>query len=211
MATARDDVAQPGVHRLAAELTTLALRRLDAGRGRRAGRGVPPGGAFTERQLHELVVRSDGLPFLVEELLGARPRQLPPSLAALVADRLAALPSTSRRLVVAAAVAGGDPDWRLVAAMTALAGGTPTSATRHDATPPGRTPTDTTPTADTAGPDTAGRDLDLLRHRSARAPICATPDEPTDAEAAALDRACARPLTSGCSSSRTDGCAGGTR
>ncbi len=120
--TARDDVVLPGVARLAAApgVTVLPLGRLDeAGVGALAAAcrgGVP----LPVPELHELVARSDGLPFLVEELLGAGAGspQVPPTFAGLVARRLAGLPAAARPLVVAAAVAGGDPDWRLVSAVT---------------------------------------------------------------------------------------------
>ena len=123
--TARDDVVLPGVARLAAApgVTVLPLGRLDeAGVGALAAAcrgGVP----LPVAELHELVARSDGLPFLVEELLGADAgsSRVPPTLAGLVTRRLAGLPEAGRPLVVAAAVAGGDPDWRLVSAVTGAA------------------------------------------------------------------------------------------
>ena len=70
--TARDDVPQPGVSRLvtAPDVTVVGLARLDdAGVGALAAacRGGAP---LTDAELRDLVTRSDGLPFLVEELLG---------------------------------------------------------------------------------------------------------------------------------------------
>ena len=115
--TARDDVAQPGVEQLTAELTTLPLRRLDAAGVAALAAACRGGEPLADRELHEVMERSDGLPFLVEELLAAGPAQVPASLTALVSRRLAALSARARPLVVAAAIAGGDPDWRLVAAM----------------------------------------------------------------------------------------------
>jgi DNA-binding CsgD family transcriptional regulator len=116
LATARDDVAQPALTRLAADVRVLALRRLDAdgvAALAAACRGAPLPGA----EVADLVARSDGLPLLVEELLAVGPTRVPPSLAALVASRLAGLPPSARRVVLAAAVVG-DPDWRLLAAIT---------------------------------------------------------------------------------------------
>jgi DNA-binding CsgD family transcriptional regulator len=71
----------------------------------RAGGPLPPGARDA------VVARADGLPFLVEEIvdrLGAP--TVPPTLAALVADRVAALPAEDRRVVAAAAVLPGEPD-----------------------------------------------------------------------------------------------------
>ncbi|MGD9528381.1 MAG: LuxR C-terminal-related transcriptional regulator, partial [Pseudonocardia sp.] len=62
--------------------------------------------------------RSDGLPFLEEELAGGSAGALPPTLTALVATRLAALRDGARPILQAAAVAGTDPDWRLLATVT---------------------------------------------------------------------------------------------
>ena len=123
--TARDDVAQPGVEQLTAELTTLPLRRLDAAGVAALAAACRGGEPLADRELHEVMERSDGLPFLVEELLAAGPAQVPASLTALVSRRLAALSARARPLVVAAAIAGGDPDWRLVAAMVDARDGRP--------------------------------------------------------------------------------------
>ena len=91
---------RPGRHRAAAR---PARRR----RGRRPGRGLPGRRPAARPELHELVARSDGLPLLVEELLGAGAGpQVPPTFAGLVARRLAALPAAARPVVVAAAVVG---------------------------------------------------------------------------------------------------------
>ena len=115
---ARDDEDHRGVAALAAhpDVTVLALHRLDAdGVAALAGaRPNPP------RDLGELLARSEGLPFLVEELLDAGPGAVPPSWAGLVARRLGALPDGARAVVDAAAVAPGDPDHRLLAAATGV-------------------------------------------------------------------------------------------
>ncbi|MDT7552068.1 MAG: hypothetical protein QOI16_604, partial [Pseudonocardiales bacterium] len=117
--TARDDVAQPGVERITAELTTLPLRRLDAAGVAALAAACRAGEPLSESELRDVRDRSDGLPFLVEELLDAGPGRIPASLTALVSRRLAGMPAQARPLVVAAAIVGGDPDWRLVAAMAA--------------------------------------------------------------------------------------------
>ena len=94
---ARDDEDHRGVAALAAhpDVTVLALHRLDAdGVAALAGaRPNPP------RDLGELLARSEGLPFLVEELLDAGPGAVPPSWAGLVARRLGALPDGARAVV----------------------------------------------------------------------------------------------------------------
>ena len=115
---ARDDEDHRGVAALAAhpDVAVLALDRLDAdGVAALAGaRANPP------RDLGDLLARSEGLPFLVEELLDAGPGAVPPSWAGLVARRLGALPDGARAVVDAAAVAPGDPDHRLLAAATGV-------------------------------------------------------------------------------------------
>ncbi|WP_433787858.1 helix-turn-helix transcriptional regulator [Actinomycetospora sp. CA-101289] len=118
--SARDDeVGGADVVALAAhpDVSVLALDRLGADGVARlaAARGEAYSGS-----LDELVRRSEGLPFLVEELLGAGPDTVPPSWANLVARRLAALPGDARTVLDAAAVAPGDPDHRLLATGTGL-------------------------------------------------------------------------------------------
>src|SRR5690349_3162403 len=116
VATARDDVTQPGLARLAADVRTLVLRRLDA-EGVAALAAACRGAPLPAAELAELVARADGLPLLVEELLTVGPTRVPPSMAGLVAQRLAALPPSARQVVLAAAVVD-DTDWRLLAAVT---------------------------------------------------------------------------------------------
>jgi DNA-binding CsgD family transcriptional regulator len=102
-------------------LTTVRLRRLDEpdvaalAAACRGGRPLPPDAV---RDLH---ARSDGLPFLVEELLAEPGREVPPTLAALVATRLDALDGPGRTVLRAAAVLGPDPDWRLLAPVSGVA------------------------------------------------------------------------------------------
>src|SRR5690349_6104857 len=117
VATARDDVTQPGLARLAADVRTLVLRRLDA-EGVAALAAACRGAPLPAAELAELVARADGLPLLVEELLTVGPTRVPPSMAGLVAERLAALPPSARQVVLAAAVVD-DTDWRLLAAIAA--------------------------------------------------------------------------------------------
>ena len=58
------------------------------------------------------------MPFAVEELLAAPGSAVPPTLAALVAGRLAALPESAQEILHAAAVCGPELDWRLLAPTT---------------------------------------------------------------------------------------------
>ena len=59
--------------------------------------------------------RADGLPFLVEELVALRGSgAVPPTLRALVADRLALITPEQRRVLAGAAVLGLVPDWTLL-------------------------------------------------------------------------------------------------
>jgi DNA-binding CsgD family transcriptional regulator len=131
VATARDDAAQPGLARLLADVPTLALHRLDAD-GVAALAAACRGAPLPTAERDGLIARADGLPLLVEELLAVGPTRVPPSLAGLVAGRLAALPPSARRVVLAAAVVG-DPDWRLLAAITAPAGADDAEAAVLDA------------------------------------------------------------------------------
>ncbi|HKS52017.1 MAG TPA: AAA family ATPase [Pseudonocardiaceae bacterium] len=120
--TARDDVAAPGVAELTAHsgVTTLPLTRLKPAAVVTLATACRGGAPLPEPQLRQLVARSEGLPFLVEELLDSSgpPSRLPPTLAGLVAQRLATLSAAQRPVLVAAAVVGGDPDWRLLGSIT---------------------------------------------------------------------------------------------
>lgn len=109
VAAARRLVAVPGV-------TALQLPRLGAAEvaalaaACRGGRPIPPEDA------RRLLARSEGLPFVVEELVAGD--GVPPTLAELVAGRLAALSSEQREVLGAAAVLGAELDWRLLAPTT---------------------------------------------------------------------------------------------
>jgi hypothetical protein len=93
-------------------VTVLRLPRLGAAEvaalaaACRGGRPIPP-------------ARSEGLPFVVEELVAGD--GVPSTLAELVAGRLAALSSEQREVLGAAAVVGAELDWRLLAPMTGVA------------------------------------------------------------------------------------------
>jgi DNA-binding CsgD family transcriptional regulator len=118
--TARTERPIPALAALAARpsVTAVPLAPLD-GDGVAALAAACRGGVpLPEAEIAQLVVRSDGLPFLVEELAGGSAGALPPTLSALVATRLAALPDGARPALHAAAVAGADPDWRLLATVT---------------------------------------------------------------------------------------------
>jgi DNA-binding CsgD family transcriptional regulator len=130
----RDEPAEAAVTarlRALPATTTLHLRRLGEAdvaalaAACRGGRPVPP------EDLRDLYARSDGLPFLVEELLTGSGREVPPSLAALVAARLAALDAAGRTVLHAAAVLGPDPDWRLLAPVSGVAAPDVVSALRR--------------------------------------------------------------------------------
>ncbi|GAA4803850.1 hypothetical protein GCM10023200_46450 [Actinomycetospora chlora] len=111
---ARDDEHAPGLAALGGhpDVTVVPLRRLDADAvARLAGRP-------DETTLAALLRRSEGLPFLVEELVDGGTDTLPASWATLVAHRLAALPTAARTVLDAAAVAPGDPDRLLLASAT---------------------------------------------------------------------------------------------
>jgi DNA-binding CsgD family transcriptional regulator/tetratricopeptide (TPR) repeat protein len=117
--TTRDDVASPVIAGLTDRpgVTTLRLNRLSAGEVATLAAACRGGAQLPERELRELVQRSDGLPFLVEELLDDEmpPSGVPRTLAELVAERLAALPSRQQQVLVTAAIVGGDPDRLLLA------------------------------------------------------------------------------------------------
>ncbi|MBA8951647.1 ATP-binding protein [Actinomadura namibiensis] len=107
------------------ETTAVRLRRLDpAGVVELARRRA--GTADLPEPVRRLVLdKSDGLPFLVEELVagaleGSAPAPVPPTLAGLVDARLAALDPGHRRVVEAAAVVGGEPDPAVLGPVTGL-------------------------------------------------------------------------------------------
>ncbi|KAB2345216.1 ATP-binding protein [Actinomadura rudentiformis] len=105
------------------EVHTIRLRRLDEADSmvlaERCAGTVPLPAA-----VRDLVVRkSDGLPFLVEELVagGMEERSVPPTLAGMVAARLDALGPEQRQVLEAAAVLGDEPDWTVLGKATGLA------------------------------------------------------------------------------------------
>jgi DNA-binding CsgD family transcriptional regulator len=78
-----------------------------------------------QRQL--LIKRADGVPLLIEELLAAVTDStasasdiVPESFAEVIAARLRRLTAEQRRVLVAAALLGAEPDWSLAAATTDL-------------------------------------------------------------------------------------------
>ena len=116
--SARDDAPAHAARRLAAAPGTITLHL-----GRLNGRDVAAlaaacrgGRPVTDEEAERLLLRSDGLPFAVEELVAAPGSAVPPTLAALVADRLAALPDPTQAILHTAAVLGPELDWRLLAA-----------------------------------------------------------------------------------------------
>ena len=114
--SARDDAPAHAARRLAAAPGTITLHL-----GRLNGRDVAAlaaacrgGLPVTDEEAERLLLRSDGLPFAVEELVAAPGSAVPPTLAALVADRLAALPDPAQAILHTAAVLGPELDWRLL-------------------------------------------------------------------------------------------------
>ena len=81
------------------------------------------GGDLPDEAAAALVARSEGVPFLVEELLATAVRSgwdtitddVPGSVTASVATRLADLPPAARPLLTAAALLGRHFDWTLAA------------------------------------------------------------------------------------------------
>lgn len=78
-----------------------------------------------QRQL--VIKRAEGVPLVIEELLaGTRgsgesvPAAVPDSFAGVVLTRLQGLTDEQRRVLTAAALVGGEPDWSLAAAITDL-------------------------------------------------------------------------------------------
>lgn len=78
--------------------------------------GTPP----SDDEVAALHARSEGLPFVVEEMLAAPARAVPPTFAALVEGRLDALAPAARRAVEAAAVLGPAPDWQVLGSVAGL-------------------------------------------------------------------------------------------
>ncbi len=131
--SARDDqlAPQPGVA-VADDLagldgvTTLQLGRLDDTAVVLLATTCMGGDPVPADILEVLLSKAEGLPVLVEELLagllepGRGPAQVPvpPTLAGLVARRMASLDEPARMVLQAAAVLGTEPDWILLAAMT---------------------------------------------------------------------------------------------
>ncbi len=113
-------------------VTVLRLPRLDAAEVAILAEHCNAGATLPEEVRRFLVDRSEGLPFLVEELLaGVRAADppwsaagsavpVPPTLAGLVRERLAGLAPEQRRVVEAAAVLGRDLDPVVLAAMVGL-------------------------------------------------------------------------------------------
>jgi len=113
------------------ETRRVRLRRLDdAGvleLAERRSDGVLPDDV---RRL--VLAKSDGLPFLVEELVagGLAASAVPPTFAGMVDERLAALTPERRRVLEAAAVLGDEPDWMLLRTVTGATEATVLAALR---------------------------------------------------------------------------------
>ena len=130
---ARDDESSP-VHALRRRLRVLPLRRLPDDDVATLARHCADG-PLSDDVSRFLATAADGLPLLVEELFAGlvedgRVRRdalgwhsaaplavrVPEAFADVVRQRLDRIPGEVRELVRTAAVLGGDPDWRLIAA-----------------------------------------------------------------------------------------------
>ena len=128
IASARDEPAHPAAQPLAAssDVEVLPLARLNAEQVGALAIARRRGAPLADDQLRLLVERADGLPLLVEELVDGLARgpgagdglPMPPTLAALVARRLAALAPAQVRVVQAAAVLADVADWTALSAVT---------------------------------------------------------------------------------------------
>jgi DNA-binding NarL/FixJ family response regulator len=137
MVSSRSDEAQPeALRRLATN--RLTLRRLGADSVGRLASACAGGATLPPEVVDFLVGASEGLPFLVEELLtglvdggtldpaagwrmrGPIPVRVPATLLDLVDRRLASLTATARSVVDAAAVIGRSVDWSVLAPITGL-------------------------------------------------------------------------------------------
>ena len=118
--SARDDAPARAARRLAAAPGTVTLRpaRLTGPEVAALAAACQGGVPVPDDEARRLRDRSDGLPFAVEELVAAPGATVPPTLAALVADRLAALDEPAREVLHAAAVLGPQLDWRLLGPVT---------------------------------------------------------------------------------------------
>ena len=126
VASARDEPAHPAAQPLAAspDVEVMPLARLDPEQVMALATARRRGAPMPDDQLRLLVQRADGLPLLVEELVDALARSrdggeppMPPTLAALVERRLAALAPAQARVVQAAAVLGDVTDWTALSAV----------------------------------------------------------------------------------------------
>jgi DNA-binding CsgD family transcriptional regulator len=130
--SARDDEAESqAVRALAAgsAVTAVRLRRLTPANVLALAAHCAGDTPLPDEVRRLLIDKSDGLPFLVEELVAAlrdadAPARLPvpPTLAGLVANRLAALSFDDQRVLQAAAIGGDDPEWTVLASVTGLDG-----------------------------------------------------------------------------------------
>ncbi|MDQ4021031.1 MAG: AAA family ATPase [Actinomycetota bacterium] len=109
-----------------AGVTTLRLGRLDDHAVALLAAACMGGDPVPADVLEVLLAKAEGLPVLVEELLagllepdrGSAPVPVPPTLAGLVARRMASLDESARQVLQAAAVFGTEPDWTLLAVVS---------------------------------------------------------------------------------------------
>ena len=135
VATSRDDLDGPGselIHRMAASRRARVIKvgPLNVGEVRELARACLDPNEPSEDLIAVLVERSDGNPFVVEELLMASDspdtealeRALPASVTASTQARLAMLDGGTLRLVRAAALLGRQFDWELAADAAGVTG-----------------------------------------------------------------------------------------
>ncbi|MFG1661379.1 ATP-binding protein [Micromonospora chersina] len=106
-------------------VTTLQLERLHHDEVLQLATARAGDTPLAEPDLQFVVQKSDGLPFMVEELVSGMLEAssvvpIPPTLAGLVESRLSKLTPEQRHVLAAAATLGGDPDWLLLETVTGL-------------------------------------------------------------------------------------------
>ena len=137
-ATFRDWPRPRGLERLlaAAYTTRMPLGRLTEADVREL---VERHGSLRESMRDQVVHQSEGLPVVVTELVDAAGRlgqwsdgaTVPPTFAALIEGRMAALSTSERRMLGAAAVLGDSPNWDLVPGIAGVAAGEAVAGLRH--------------------------------------------------------------------------------
>jgi DNA-binding CsgD family transcriptional regulator len=126
VATGREDESGAGVEMIdmlkaRRAVTAIDLGALDPSQSEAVLRECVGAGAVPARLVDDVVARSDGIPFFIEELLAtalADPagRVVPPSIGAALQARLSSLPEPAAEFLRYAGVVGRQFDWHVVAA-----------------------------------------------------------------------------------------------